>query len=299
MSLILEALNRSQRDRQDDAGAGRETGAYFERSEVQRSRLSWLPWLALVFALLLIGWLLSERFAADVVQIPVTPKKSSVVSQTAPSQVQPEKTAQVVPTYQANTVPIVTGRQMPPPITANSASAEVPGKRKVEPDSADSAVAALYAGTGEKTATVQDTGTEEKAATVQDAGTGEKGAAAQTPVSAKNENSSLAESPIDIEEVLARTEEAVKTARLREHSAPFLSTLSQQVKNDIPTMLYSAHDYSSKSGQSSVVINGKSLREGGNIAGGVKLDEILSDSIVLSHRGTQFRLRALNSWVNL
>lgn len=275
MSLILEALNRSQRDRQDDAGAGRDTGAYFERSEVQRSRLSWLPWLALVFALLVIGWLLSERFTADVVQIPVTPKKSSVVSQTAPSQVQPEKTAQAAPTYQSNTVPIVTGRQMPPPITANSTSAEVPGKSKVEPDSADSAVAALYAGTEEKAATVQ------------------------TPVSAKNKNPSLTERPIDIEEVLARTEEAVKTARLREHSAPFLSSLSQQVKNDIPTMLYSAHDYSSKSGKSSVVINGKVLREGGTIASGVKLDEILSDSIVLSHRGTQFRLRALNSWVNL
>ena len=265
MSLILEALNRSQRDRQDDAGAGRDTAAYFEGSEVQRSRLSWLPWLALILALLVIGWLLSERFAADLVQTPSTPKKSPVVAQIA----------RAAPPDEANTVPIATGRQMPPPITANSTSAAVPGKIKVEPDLADPAVAALYAGKGEKAATVQ------------------------APVSAKNENSSLTERPIDIEEVLARTEEAVKTARLREHAAPFLSTLSQQVKNDVPTMLYSAHDYSSKSGQSSVVINGKILREGGSIAGGVKLDEILPDSIVLSHRGTQFRLRALNSWVNL
>ncbi|MEH6570667.1 MAG: general secretion pathway protein GspB [Halioglobus sp.] len=275
MSLILEALNRSQRDRQVDAGAGRDTADYFESSEVKRSRLSWLPWLALVFALLIIGWLLSERFAADVVQTPSTPKEISVVAQIAPSQVQPEKPARADPPEEADTVPIATGSQMPPSIMANSASAEVPGKSNVEPDVADSAVAALYAGREEKAAT------------------------AQTPVSAKKENSSLTEKPVDIEAVLARTEEALKTARLREHPAPFLSTLSQQVKNDVPTMLYSGHDYSSKSGQSSVVINGKTLREGGNIVGGVKLDEILPDSIVLSHRGTQFRLRALNSWVNL
>jgi len=31
----------------------------------------------------------------------------------------------------------------------------------------------------------------------------------------------------------------------------------------------------------------------------MRVEEILSDSVVLDYRGTQFRLRALNSWVNL
>jgi hypothetical protein len=48
-----------------------------------------------------------------------------------------------------------------------------------------------------------------------------------------------------------------------------------------------------------VVLNGKELRPGGQPASGVKVVEILPDSVVLDYRGTEFRLRALNSWVNL
>ena len=43
----------------------------------------------------------------------------------------------------------------------------------------------------------------------------------------------------------------------------------------------------------------KQLRVGGMVAPGVKLVEILPDSVVLSHDGREFRLRALNSWINL
>ena len=47
-----------------------------------------------------------------------------------------------------------------------------------------------------------------------------------------------------------------------------------------------------------MVINGKTLRAGAS-AGGIKVEEILPDSVVLEVKGTRFRLRALNSWVNL
>ncbi len=50
---------------------------------------------------------------------------------------------------------------------------------------------------------------------------------------------------------------------------------------------------------SSVVINGKELHVGGSAAAGVKVEAILPDSVVLSFDGRKFRLRALNSWVNL
>jgi general secretion pathway protein B len=256
VSLILEALNRSARDRQDDAGAVHDPAAYTERSDHPRSRLMWLPWLALLFALLVIAWLLTNRSGAELVQAS-TPKKASLALQNLPARRSDPVT----------TVP--SAIQEPIPALAAEAT-------DVEPNVPDSAVAALY-----------DAPAEEKAADIQ-------------PLVALNKPAvSVTERPIDLEEILARTEEAMKTARLSKHPAPFLSTLSQQVKNDIPTMLYSAHDYFSTSGQSTVVINGKSLSVGGSIAGGVKIDEILSDSIVLSHRGTQFRLRALNSWVNL
>ena len=75
--------------------------------------------------------------------------------------------------------------------------------------------------------------------------------------------------------------------------------MSQRTKDGIPTVYYQRHEYSGRPGQSRVVLNGKSLKKGGSPVAGMKVEEILPDSVVLSYGGTQFRLRALNSWVNL
>lgn len=85
---------------------------------------------------------------------------------------------------------------------------------------------------------------------------------------------------------------------VQEHSAPFIAELSQAGKDAIPTLIYSGHDYAGGP-ESAVMINNKRLRVGGSAGAGVKVEEILENSVVLSHRGTLFRLRALNSWVNL
>jgi hypothetical protein len=108
----------------------------------------------------------------------------------------------------------------------------------------------------------------------------------------------IQEQPIDIGEIVAMAEDELENARLAEHPAPFLSALSQQAKDSIPTLLYQAHDYTSSQADSFVLINGKTLKPGDS-SKGVRVDEILPDSVVLSFQGTQFRLRALNSWVNL
>jgi hypothetical protein len=91
----------------------------------------------------------------------------------------------------------------------------------------------------------------------------------------------------------------MRTTEVEEHAAPLVSALSQHEKDAIPTLLYERHDYNSAQGRSSVVINGKTVRAGGSVGGGVRVDEILENSVVLTYRDTQFRLRALNSWVNL
>jgi hypothetical protein len=109
----------------------------------------------------------------------------------------------------------------------------------------------------------------------------------------------LQEEPVDIESLVAQAREEVEDAALAEHPAPFIIELSQRTKDGIPTIYYQRHDYRGDARRSTVVLNGKELRVGGRPATGVKIDEILPDSVVLSHQGTQFRLRALNSWVNL
>jgi hypothetical protein len=107
------------------------------------------------------------------------------------------------------------------------------------------------------------------------------------------------EESVDIAKLVEQAESELKNRELTEHAAPFLVELSQHTKDQIPTIFYQRHDYVGDGSRSTVVLNGKQLRVGGMVAPGVKLVEILPDSVVLSHDGREFRLRALNSWINL
>jgi hypothetical protein len=84
---------------------------------------------------------------------------------------------------------------------------------------------------------------------------------------------------------------------LVESTEPLLESLSQQVKDDIPSLIYSEHNYD-PSGDSFVILNGKSLRERQRV-GAFTVIDILPDSVVLRWRETQFRVRARNSWINM
>lgn len=261
MSLILEALNRSAAERQNDNGAPGLAAPNYADATADEGR--WprsLPWIALLAASLVIGALLVERGYV------ATPSERA----NAENELQPAVPAPRTTVVPATITPPPAAAPAPAPIALQPSPTSQPAAR------ADTAVAALYGDRRE----------------VPDA----NGDATGKP--AKPEKG-VVEQPIDIEAVLARTEEALKTARLEEHPAPFVNDLSQNVKNGIPTILYSRHEYSSDAAQSSVVLNGTTVKAGGKLSAGIKVDEILSDSIVLSHRGTQFRLRALNSWVNL
>ena len=76
-----------------------------------------------------------------------------------------------------------------------------------------------------------------------------------------------------------------------------METLSQQTKDQTPSLIYSEHNYSVR-GRSEVVINGQSLTERQRV-GQFTVVEILSDSVILRWRETQFRVRARNSWINM
>ena len=108
----------------------------------------------------------------------------------------------------------------------------------------------------------------------------------------------VAEEPVDIDRLVQAAREELADAQLSDSDVPFLSAQSQQTKDGIPTLMYLRHDYSGDPASSSVVLNGKTLRQGGSV-GGVRVEEILPDSVVLEYQGARFRLRALNSWVNL
>jgi len=75
---------------------------------------------------------------------------------------------------------------------------------------------------------------------------------------------------------------------------PFLHELPVSVQNTIPTLMYAKHDYE----KGFVVINKEELQVGSAAQGGVLLERILADGVLLSLNGTEFKLSSLSSWVN-
>ena len=179
---------------------------------------------------------------------------------------------------------------LPVPMTAPITTSRQSTPERMPPD--DTAVQAIYKAQAEALYA-------QPPASAESGGQAMAQAQADTQVSAEPvANPAVREDPVDIERILLKAREEMKDARLVEHEAPFLATLSQQSKDEIPTILYQRHDFSTNVRQSTVVLNGSSLQAGAETRG-VKVEEILPDSVVLNYRGVVFRLRALNSWVNL
>jgi hypothetical protein len=103
--------------------------------------------------------------------------------------------------------------------------------------------------------------------------------------------------PIDLEKAIAEAAKAVGEQSLVPHATTMLENLSQQQKDDIPTLIYSTHDFQTD-GSATVELNGQRLKVGQR-AGPVRVKDILIDSVILEISGVTFRLAALNSWVNM
>ena len=103
--------------------------------------------------------------------------------------------------------------------------------------------------------------------------------------------------PIDLAAAIEKAAREVGEPSLVPHPAVLLENLSQQQKDQVPTIVYTAHDFATED-RSSVTLNQRRLREGERV-GSIEVIEILPDSVILKINGVMFRLRALNTWVNL
>jgi hypothetical protein len=294
MSLILDALNRSREN--TDQVPGLATQHYVENNAGGSRGRQYLPWLALLVSLLVIGWLVHDRVLPPPVMEMDTPAATSAPALPPEAIVHtPEpvtKEALENPGLQAQPVTKLTLIEQ---TAEKKAQEETVAQTQVPQD--DSAVADLYRQhPAPAPVTAKPAVRPEPEPTAR---TRVAPAAVERPNPVDMVEASREEQPIDIEQMVLKARNKLENARLEEHAAPFIADLSQQTKDSIPTIFYERHDYSDDKSQSSVVCNGKSLKVGGSPAAGVKVDEILPDSVVLSYRGTQFRLRALNSWVNL
>lgn len=316
MSLILDALNRAR----DNVEPVPTLATNHPVEPVPVGGRQYVLWAALAVGLLLIAWLVWSRFVPDGSNpaesaSPVAALTENIGSAASAVTTElkaradarweaanPDAVQQAQPRQQASPVddaPATESRAAPRPqssqVTANAgtrapvavepqpvAEPEPPELQRElkqgKPAQENSEVARLY-----RERTVPATPPSSRPAS-------SAGASA---------SADAGEELIDIEEALQRAQQEREEANLEEHPVPFLTSLSQQTKDDIPTIYYREHDYSSAPGQSTVTLNGKTLKVGGSPGAGIKVEEILPNSVVLSLRGTQFRLRALNSWVNL
>lgn len=74
----------------------------------------------------------------------------------------------------------------------------------------------------------------------------------------------------------------------------FLHELPTNFQNSIPTLMYALHQYDART----VTINKKVYGEGEEAASGVRIERILADGILMSFKDREFKLSALSSWVN-
>lgn len=78
---------------------------------------------------------------------------------------------------------------------------------------------------------------------------------------------------------------------------PEIHDLPKQVLERIPSIHYSEHNPGENGG--SVVINGAVKHPNEQIVNGVVIDKILDDGLILHFETYAFKMRALNSWVNM
>ena len=119
---------------------------------------------------------------------------------------------------------------------------------------------------------------------------------ATSPSSAPSDATSIA-TQIDLVASIERAAREVGEPNLVPHPTVLLENLSQQQKDQIPTIVYTEHVYA-EGVAPSVELNGQRLRPGQR-SGAITVEDILVDSVILRVNGVSFRLRALNTWVNL
>ena len=78
---------------------------------------------------------------------------------------------------------------------------------------------------------------------------------------------------------------------------PLLSEHSLSFQRSVPTIEYSIHAYAERGGF--VILNGQKYSVGGKLTAQLRVIAILKSSVVLDFKGKQFRLLALNSWINI
>lgn len=77
---------------------------------------------------------------------------------------------------------------------------------------------------------------------------------------------------------------------LETDDTPLLQQMPQDFQRSLPSLAVTIHVYSREESQRILFINNREYRKGSQIAGGIRVEDIVSDGAVLSFRGERFKL---------
>ena len=294
MSLILNALQKSAEEESGGAGPGLAT-RHSPLLPEKGSKLFRLGMLAAVFGAVLVLtalWLMRNPSTpppdmqmpqpqADVVALAPAPPTSTQLPlperDPASGSTQPASTQAPLPQEPPTATPPVAA-QMPQPQQPADIVAPAP-QVALELSPQHQQIASLYQQSLATAASEQ-----ESTSPAAPAGPGTSG----QPVDPE----------LDVEAITRAARQRLAVEPVAVHPAPLLVDLPTVVKDEIPTIFFRQHDWSAQANTRNVNLNGKVFREGDQVAPDLQLLEIHSDFILMDFQGNEFRLRALNSWVN-
>ena len=287
MSLILDALNKSDGERPE-----RDTGPGLQARHEPGGEIPGTPWrrwvlpagVLVLLITVIVAWLWEPA------ERPPQAQSTQSAAASVPPLHQPEQAENPGSSQQE----IMAQRKVLRDLAVQAAARQAAANTESRSQTMSADVAALYAG---KPAARSTPGISAPAETL-----------AGAPATRVVEPGSIAvvepvplapAAPLDVHAITEAAQLALTERPIIEHAVPTIDRLSQRTKDEIPSIFFSKHSWSSNPQELSVVLNGEVHREGDTIKPGLRLVEILQDSILLDYQGTEFRLRSLNSWVNL
>lgn len=269
MSLILDALNRADSERRSEqlSPSLQAPAAHSGQHGNSRKRLL----IEVLLAILIIGYLAVDYFASDnsaasqATQIRVTAPQAAVAVTAPAIAVTAAATRTIAEAGTVTARPVAEAVTVTKPAPAQQAqphTAAVPANQQ--------RIQSLYQHGDTRPATEPKT------------------LAAAKPKAAE---------PVTAKTVIeaAAAEKNIPSSAPR---ATDISELSWNIQQKIPSIDYSNHHYSEQNSQSFVEINQQQYRAGAQLGSGLKLLKIYPEFVLLTFQGTEFKLNALNSWVN-
>lgn len=295
MSLILDALNKNERERQAPREVPDLAAGPHYTPPPPTPHIKWLVTGIVVLAVLVLALLIALLLR----QGNPTPAAAPPLA-THPAAV----TAQAVPVAEpVRREPVQEWRPLPRPTTQPPAPpAEVQSTASATPAPQD--IAALYAAEETIAAAADPAPAQVNAASAARPIEREQVAALwrdmQTQPLPERQTTRPAPSPPATKPAATKpAAAAVSKGRDPKGLAqfgevPYLHELPAQQQAKIPTLMYNKHE----AADGAVILNKKRFHLGQSPAPGVTIEQIVSDGVVLSFEGRQFKLDALSSWVN-